>query len=223
MVLLLFFSQDFGPRLSLVAPPELRWWQIVRGSGKSCQITSFSNFSLRDGPVALRKSLYDFARDWARLDFFWIVGRADNPYSCFETLDREDIFFQQFVEDIEAAVSPLGYGRFDDDIFAEAGRREEFYPHVDHGNAGNAVGLEHFVFGQAGVLEESGGATIEIFQITRVVDDACGIAISPFDVDGFSVGQHGCLFFPVDFVEDIFRSMEGGVGCRDTTVDRGLE
>ena len=49
--------------------------------------------------------------------------------------------------------------------------------------------LQHLSLGQAGLLEQRRRACIEICQVPGIVDNLGWIAITPFDVNRFPVGQ----------------------------------
>ena len=135
-----------------------------------------------------RESSDDLARDGLALDSFRIPLRRRCPDPNLKTFHGKDTLVKQPVTHRKAATAPLRDLRFDHDCVREPRWRYECRPQVNQRNSDNAVGLEHLPLWQAGLLEQSSSARIEIFKIAREIDNLRGIAITPFDVNRPPVG-----------------------------------
>src|SRR5262249_54801809 len=113
------------------------------------------------------------------------------PDPLLEALDREFIPPHQAVMDLEAAAAPLRNRRQDDHVVAEFRRNPKTRAHVDHRKPGDLEGLQQLRLAIAECLEHPDRADIEVLEVAREIDDAGGVAVTPFDADLAADGEHG--------------------------------
>jgi hypothetical protein len=113
------------------------------------------------------------------------------PDSLFETFDSQRLTAEKFVLHGKARGSPADYAGFHGDDIAKGGRHKKVGAGLHHGNTRNRKAPQHFCLVVAeGVLKQRIGARIKVLEITRIKNDAERVAIAPFDLNLFFVGEH---------------------------------
>src|SRR4029077_2755418 len=96
-----------------------------------------------------RESGNYFLRDDSAFYFSCVRLRSNGPHSRLETFNRERIAFEQLVSHIEAAIAPFRDSGLNDHIVSESRGGQKASASIDHRDADDPVGFQHFLFGQS--------------------------------------------------------------------------
>src|SRR5271170_2339717 len=130
--------------------------------------------------------------------------RTNRPHSLFETFYSQRVATKKFVLDVKTTFSPLRHARLDDHNIAKGRRNMKVATRLHQRYAGNLKLSHHLRDGiSERAMKERVRAGIEIFKVAREKNNAKGVAISPFDSDLLTVGEHVCcLDEPLHSVEE---------------------
>src|ERR1700691_5315183 len=119
------------------------------------------------------------------------AGLPDRPHPRLERFHRQRVAFHQSMLDLETRAAIFGHFGFDRDVVAETGGQMKARLRRHHRITGEIVVLEisDFVHAER-ALEKRRGRGIEYLEVTRIKDDAGGVAVATFDSASAYVGQH---------------------------------
>jgi hypothetical protein len=117
-----------------------------------------------------------------RLEPAGAFGVGDGPHACLQALDRDRPAVKQPVLNIEARAPKLRNPTFDRYVVAVARRQDEARADIDHGDSGEAIFTGHLDLLKAGCFfEQRHRRIVEILKVTWEIDDAGGVAVTPFN------------------------------------------
>jgi hypothetical protein len=132
-----------------------------------------------------------FAGNRLALDAFRAVCCVNCPNALLEPFHSQHISLEHFVLHGKTAGAPFGDACFHHHRFSEAGGQEKARTRLHHRDPGNSVLFQHLRLGKARQFKKRVGASVEKLKIARIIDNAQGITVAPFDVDGLLVREHG--------------------------------
>src|SRR5258705_6140571 len=114
----------------------------------------------------------------------------DSPDSFFCALRCQLVSLVQFVFNLKTAASPCNNPRLDRHCLSKGRRHVELRSRINQRNSQQSIGLQHFRFSKSGLFKKRIRASVKVFEKSREIDNPSGIAVSPLDVNLFSVAQH---------------------------------